>query len=167
MSSLSHLKGVRTRYRNTLLTEIQIGAGIISSDVQPSEEQEFVLKATKCAEKLKLYVDKLEFQSGKVSSALEEQSVDIDSVIEEDCNLCSKAMDCYLDLNQFKERLIEFIKMEKEKGEVKQSDLTSEIVDLQKEMKDILKFQIEQKEKENSKKNEESISVKLPKLDLI
>ena len=63
-------------------------------------------------EKNVLYVEKLELQSGKVSSAMEEQSEDIDSVIEEDCNLCSKAMDCYLELNQFKERLVEFIKKE-------------------------------------------------------
>ena len=51
MSSLSHLKGVRTRFRNILLTEIQIGVGIMSTEVKPPEEQQFVLKASKCAGK--------------------------------------------------------------------------------------------------------------------
>ena len=83
MSSLSNLKGVRTRYRNTLLTEIKTGIGIMSTEVKPPDEQQFVLKASKYAEKLKMYVEKLEFQSDKVSCAMEELNEDIDNVIEE------------------------------------------------------------------------------------
>lgn len=49
----------------------------------------------------------------------------------------------------------------------KESAVPSEIVDLQREMKDILRFQIEHEEKEYGKKDEGKTSVKLPKLDLI
>ncbi len=161
MSSLSHLKGVRTRYRNILTTEIQNGIGIMSTEVQKPNEQQYVMKASKCAEKVKLYVEKLESQSGKVISAMEQNDEDINSTMDEDCSLCSQAMDCFLDLNQFKERLVEFIKKESE--DMKEMNFTSEIVNLQKEMKDILKFQFEQKEQEK-REHEKQISVKLPEL---
>lgn len=165
MTSLSYLKGVKTRYRNILQTEIQNGSEILSTEITPPDEQQYVLRASKCAEKLQMYVGKLEIQSDKVACVMEEQGENIDNVIEEDCSLCSRAMDYFLDLNQFKERLVEFIKLEKE--EEKKSVIPSEIIDLQREIKDILKFQIEQKEIERVKETVERVSVRLPKLDLI
>ena len=51
MSTLSYLKGVRTRYRNILKEEIQLGSLIVSAEVSQAEKQDFVLKTSKCVEK--------------------------------------------------------------------------------------------------------------------
>ncbi|CAG2208913.1 unnamed protein product [Mytilus edulis] len=136
MSNVRFLKGVRTRYRNSIQTEILNGKQILSSEVDKLDEQRFVLEATKCADKLKMYSEKLEIQSGKLASALEDEGEVIDDIVGEDCELCSSVMDCYLDLIQFKERLVDFIK--KESIEVKENEFSSQIVELQREMKDIM-----------------------------
>ncbi|CAG2195806.1 unnamed protein product [Mytilus edulis] len=142
MSNVRFLKGVRTRYRNSIQTEILNGKQILSSEVDKLDEQRFVLEATKCADKLKMYSEKLEIQSGKLASALEDEGEVIDDIVGEDCELCSSVMDCYLDLIQFKERLVDFIK--KESIEVKENELSSQILELQREMKDIMQSQIKQ-----------------------
>ncbi|XP_071136486.1 uncharacterized protein [Mytilus edulis] len=169
MSNVRFLKGVRTRYRNSIQTEILNGKQILSSEVDKIDEQRFVLEATKCADKLKMYSEKLEIQSGKLASALEEEGEFIDDIVGEDCELCSNVMDCHLDLIQFKERLVDFIK--KESIEVKESEFSSQIVELQREMKDIMQSQIKQQheifKKQLINENENSTcSIKLPKLDL-
>ncbi|VDI16700.1 Hypothetical predicted protein [Mytilus galloprovincialis] len=142
MSNVRFLKGVRTRYRNSIQTEILNGKQILSSEVDKIDEQRFVLEATKCADKLKMYSEKLEIQSGKLASALEDEGEFIDDIVGEDCELCSNVMDCYLDLIQFKERLVDFIK--KESIEVKENEFSSQIVELQREMKDIMQSQMKQ-----------------------
>ncbi|CAG2249226.1 unnamed protein product [Mytilus edulis] len=63
MSNVRFLKGVRTRYKNSIQTEILNGKQILSSEVDKLDEQRFVLEATKCADKLKMYSEKLEIQN--------------------------------------------------------------------------------------------------------
>ncbi|CAG2209870.1 unnamed protein product [Mytilus edulis] len=113
MSNVRFLKGVRTRYRNSIQTEILNGKQILSSEVDKLDEQRFVLEATKCADKLKMYSEKLEIQSGKLASALEDEGEVINN-IDEHCELCSSVMDCYLDLIQFKERHIRSLEVLKQ-----------------------------------------------------
>ncbi|VDI73293.1 Hypothetical predicted protein [Mytilus galloprovincialis] len=169
MSNVRFLKGVRTRYRNSIQTEILNGKQILSSEVDKIDEQRFVLEATKCADKLKMYSEKLEIQSGKLASALKDEGEVIDDIVGEDCELCSNVMDCYLDLIQFKERLVDFIK--KESIEVKENEFSSQIVELQREMKDIMQSQMQQqheifKKQSINEKENSTCSIKLPKLDL-
>ncbi|CAG2200461.1 unnamed protein product [Mytilus edulis] len=169
MPASSYLKGVRTRYRNCLQVEIKSGLSILQTEVPLPEHQQYVFKSSKCVEKLKLYVNKLEVQSSKVADALgEEETEEIEKVVEEDCQLCSAATDCYLELEQYKERLVEFIKQES--GEKHEKIDPIQIVELQREMKDIVETQMKQQNeiliRQQMKENDES-SVKLPKIDII
>lgn len=169
MPASSYLKGVRTRYRNCLQVEIKSGLSILQTEVPLPEHQQYVFKSSKCVEKLKLYVNKLEVQSSKVADALgEEETEEIEKVVEEDCQLCSAATDCYLELEQYKERLVEFIKQES--GEKHEKINPIQIVELQREMKDIVETQMKQQNeiliRQQMKENDES-SVKLPKIDII
>ena len=72
MTTLSHIKGVRTTYRNILSSEIQEGNSLLQKEISNSQRQEYVHKSTKCIEKLKVYINKLEIQSIQVANALEE-----------------------------------------------------------------------------------------------
>ena len=67
------MKGVRTRFRSCLKTEIDIGSLILKSEGHYVEQQELVSKSSKCIEKLKLYVNKLEIQNSKLASALDDE----------------------------------------------------------------------------------------------
>lgn len=138
MTTLSHMKGVRTRYRNTLYSEIQEGNRILEKEVLESERQEYVYKSAKCVEKLKVYINKLEIQSTKVASSLDGDQAGIaEKVADEDCQLCADATDCYLELENYKERLVNDIKLESKESVEKFNPL--DLVQLQNEMKD---FQI-------------------------
>ena len=77
----SFLKGVRTRFRNILQTEIKVGYWIIGIEVTEWEYEVFVSKASKCADKIKMYVEKL------VAAEMEAQSDDITTIVDEDCIL--------------------------------------------------------------------------------
>ncbi|CAC5360796.1 unnamed protein product [Mytilus coruscus] len=52
-SVVSYLKGVRTRFRNSLKTEMQVGRGILNLEFPPIKQQDYVLKSSRCIEKLK------------------------------------------------------------------------------------------------------------------
>ena len=92
---------------------------------------------------MKLYLNKLEIQSGKVTETMEDDKPeDFDALVEEDCHLHSEAIERYLELEQFKERLVEFIR--KSNSVDKESDSTLQIVKLQIEMKNIFESQLKQ-----------------------
>jgi hypothetical protein len=134
MANLSYLKGVGTRFRGILQKEVELSVSVLQSEVLPSEEQEYILRTSKCIDRLKLYLNKLEIQSGKVAEAMgDDKQEEIDAIVEEDCHLHSEATDRYLELEQFKERLVEFIR--KSNSVDKESDSTFQIVKLQNEMK--------------------------------
>jgi len=165
-ANVTYLKGVRTRYRNIIQKEIQIGVSILQAEVTKANHEKCVLKATKCIERLKCYVEKLENQSSNLASAYDEETTEvIDGIVEEDCELCSEAMDCQLDLHEFNERLVREVKIE-----LKEEHLpVAPIVQIQEEIKGIvqsqMKMQHEMLEKQKIKEQEES-SVKLPKLEI-
>ena len=93
---------------------------------------------------MKLYLNKLEIiQSGKVTETMEDDKPeDFDALVEEDCHLPSEAIERYLELEQFKERLVEFIR--KSNSVDKESDSTLQIVKLQIEMKNIFESLLKQ-----------------------
>ncbi len=157
--TLKYLKAVRTRYRNTIEREIQESKMILSANVEQVDRKVLVDSASKCSEKLKLYSEKLEFQSGKLASVIEEEGGDIDTIIEQDDVLCSKAMDSYSDLSNFKERLVDSIKNEDKSD--KGSEFSVQIVELQKERKDLIQKQVMCEQNKQT-----GCSVKLPKLEL-
>ena len=72
----------------------------------------------------------------------EEDVEEIEKVVAEDCLLCSNAMDIYLELNQFRERIV----LVKEKTEVKAPLLevsnTTQLIKLQKNMQHLLDLQM-------------------------
>ena len=50
-SSVSYLKGVRTRFLNTLSNEIKNGTEILSCEKDKIDIEEYLVKVTKCIEK--------------------------------------------------------------------------------------------------------------------
>ncbi|CAC5398796.1 unnamed protein product [Mytilus coruscus] len=128
-----------------------------------------VHKSAKCIKKLKVYINKLEIQSIKVASSLEEdQSGTADKLANEDCKLCSDATDCYLELENFKERLVDNIKLETTENVEKINP--SDSIQLQQEMKDTIQTQLKQQEefiKSQQKGESTETNVKLPKIDII
>jgi hypothetical protein len=161
---------VRTRFRAIPQKGVELSVSILQSEVLPSEEQEYILRTSKCIDRLKLYLNKLEIQSGKVAEAMGDDKPDeIDAIVEEDCHLHSEATDRYLELEQFKERLVEFIR--KSNSVDKESDSTFQIVKLQNEMKNIFESQLKQHQEiieiQTKKEKDNSSPVKLPKLDII
>ena len=134
-ANVTYLKGVRTRY----CKEIQIGVSILQAEVTKANHKKCVLKATKCIKRLKCYVEKLENQSSNLASAYDEETTEvIDGIVEEDCQLCSQAMDCQLDLQEFKERLVREVKVELKEEHVP----VAPIVQIQEEIKSIVQSQL-------------------------
>jgi hypothetical protein len=84
-------------------------------------------------------------------------------------HLHSEATDRYLELEKFKERLVEFIR--KSNSVDKESDSTFQIVKLQNEMKNIFESQLKQHQEiieiQTKKEKDNSSPVKLSKLDII
>lgn len=74
----------------------------------------------------------------------DDQPEAVENIVEEDCNLCSDAIDCYIELDQFKERLVEFMKSENSKESDKLD--SSQIIQLQKDMTDIVQTQLKQQQ---------------------
>ncbi|CAC5373097.1 unnamed protein product [Mytilus coruscus] len=138
-SVVSYLKGVRTRFRNSLKTEMQV------------------------------YVNKLEIQSAKVSCSLEDdQTALVENIVQEDCQLCSDATDYYLELEQYKERLVNVIKSHSRENYEKINPI--QIIELQQEMKEIVVTQLKQQKEmfeSQQKKEKDECNVKLPKIDII
>ena len=168
MAGLAYLKGVRTRFRNTLESEIRMAKDLLTSDCDERNLNEIKVNITKCLEKLKTYSGKVEFQTEKLSAAMgEEDLTEIEKIVDEDCLLCSNATDIYLELKQFKENIV----LVKEKAEVKEPPLdvsnTTQLIELQKNMQHLLDSQLKQQEVSNKKESELSSCVKLPKIELV
>jgi hypothetical protein len=167
MSNISYIKGVRTRFRKTLESEIKKATDLLESDYEEYELEERIAHVSKCVEKLKAYREKVETQSEKFASLLKEDDTDlIQNVLEEDCDLCTHAMDMFLDLQHYREKLL----CAKEKMVIKpiaaeESD-TNTLIQIQKDMQKILSAQLKQQELSYRKESERTLSVKLPKIDM-
>lgn len=51
-------------------------------------------------------MNKFEIQSSKVASSFEDDPTSVENIAEDDCQLCSDATDCYLELEQYNVRLV-------------------------------------------------------------
>ena len=87
----------------------------------------------------------------------------IETIIENDCDLCSVAMEVYLDLQQYKEKVV-FKQIKKEKEE---EPLALKLVELQTDMQRLLRTQMKQNEESKKSEAERRSSVKLPKIEMI
>jgi len=67
MASITSLKAVRTRYRNTLNKELHAASDLLKSDTTDTDA---VSMLNKSIDILRTYIDKLEIQSGKLSDAV-------------------------------------------------------------------------------------------------
>ena len=110
MASLPYVKGVRTRYRNTLTEKIDYCAEIISSNLDESDIERLITNSEKCIKMLKMYGDKLELQSEKLAWAMAEaqpeNSKELERVADEDMKLCSEASDSVMELEAFVEKMV-------------------------------------------------------------
>lgn len=122
MASLPYVKGVRTRYRNTLTEKIDYCAEIISSNLDESDIERLITNSEKCIKMLKMYGDKLELQSEKLACAMAEaqpeNSKELERVADEDMKLCSKASDSVMKLEAFVEKMV----ILKKKSDTDQAD---------------------------------------------
>ena len=168
-SNIPYLKGVRTRYINIVKKETSVGSDILALDPEIEEEKEVIPKIDNCIEKLQVYSEKVECQTEKLAEAIgDSDSVLTAQLIDENEDVCDRAMECVLQLKQFKEKL-KLTKVyaveEKEKVEMNQ------IVELQKQMNEIVFNQMKQQhefiEKQELKKKEQDTAVKLPKLEIV
>ena len=168
-SDIPYLKGVRTRYINIVKKETSVGSDILALDPEIEEEKEVIPKIDNCIEKIQVYSEKVECQTEKLAEAIgDSDSVLTAKLIDENEDVCDRAMECVLQLKQFKEKLKltkVYAAEDKEKVEMNQT------VELQKQMNEIVFNQMKQQhefiEKQELKKKEQDTAVKLPKLEIV
>ena len=171
MASVTHLKGVRTRFRNVLEKNIASGNGLLQCDIENCDVGRIISETNKCIQSLQLYSDKLENHCEKVASAFEaSDQTFVEQITEEDGALCAEALECSFSLQQHKDLLIS-VREQNEKNQIKSetsSDSQSEqLISLQRDMQRLFEIQIQQQEKLMDSKTNKSSSIKLPKLELI
>lgn len=168
MANISYIKGVRTRFRNVLEREISVAKDLLTYIVKDGEEEEMELKISKCMEKLKSFIEKVETQSEKLCCFIKESVSElIGMILDEDCSLCTEALDLHSDLKHFKEKNVLRIKKSTIKEEAVDHSTTKQLLDLQANMQKLLESQLKQKEHFEMKSLENVSTVKLPKIEMI
>lgn len=66
-TNLTYLKGIRTWYRNFLEKEVEIGNGILRSDLTEINADEAIVTIEKCIEKIEHFSEKVEVQMEKIN----------------------------------------------------------------------------------------------------
>ncbi|XP_053388626.1 uncharacterized protein LOC128551737 [Mercenaria mercenaria] len=163
-SNLRYLKSVRTRFRNTLKEEVEKAASLLTSESEEYELDEKISSASSCMEKISLYREKVENQSEKLVTSMGE-SEEIEVIVDDDCSLCFRAMDIYLELKNFLSKLYK-LKDKLEEKTHEESD-THLLIQLQQNMQQLMSSQMKQQEFTNRKEAEKLSAVKLPKIDMI
>ena len=103
-SSVSYLNGVRTRFLNTLTTEIKNETDILSCDGDKIDIEEFIGKVNKCIEKKEKYSNKLESQTEKLAEKISDnESEFIEQCIDENEKVINSSDACRSGLKHFKE----------------------------------------------------------------
>ena len=88
-SNVPYLKGVRTRYINTLKKRNREQFGLLSVDVGLVDESELIFKVNSCVERLQLYCDKVENQTEKLAEAVGDSDAELTAVIiDENESIC-------------------------------------------------------------------------------
>ena len=162
------MKGVRTRYINILKKEILVTSDILAFDIEFEDEKELIPKIDNCIERLQLYAEKVESQTEKLPEIIGDKDTDVTAqLISENEEVCDGAIEYVMQLNQFKEK-VKFAKVEED--EKKEKTGVNQMVELQKQMNEIVFNQMKQQhellEKQELKEKELSNAVKLPKLEI-
>ncbi|XP_053389852.1 uncharacterized protein LOC123530907 [Mercenaria mercenaria] len=158
MANLTYLKGVRTRYRNVLDSSIEEGRNLLKGEIE------------ECVEKIKSYNDKVESQSEKLAVALgETDNEQTESIVNDDCELCSDAIEVYLDLKEYKGKLESARQKQNIKPVAVPNEQCDALIELQQNMQRLMAAQIKQQQdfmnRQDKKKHPNT--VKLPKLEMI
>lgn len=168
-TNLTYMKGVRTRCRGMLEKELQFGLELLQRDVTSDGKERCLMDINKCVKKLQVYSRELEEQSDKLECALgDDNNVAIEKILDEDTALCSQATECYLDLKQFKDKLLPPTKPESSVLESKTSD-SEKLFEIQREMQNMMLQQMRQQQERSENKinrNNTTYSTKLPKLEI-
>ena len=167
-SNIPYLKGVRTRYINILKKEILVASDILAFDLEFEDEKELIPKIDNCIERLQLYAEKVESQTEKLAETIGDKDTDLTAqLISENEDVCDGAIEYVMKLKQFKEK-VKFAKVEKDEKREKAG--MNQMVELQKQMNEIVFNQMKQQhellEKQELKEKELSNAVKLPKLEI-
>ena len=102
MSSEKYIKGVRTRHRNSLEREIKCCNEILARQTEECNKEQDIVNSTKCIKLLKSYCEKVEIQSEKYISLLQDSDDDVEQILDEDYSLCAKAMECCVELEEYR-----------------------------------------------------------------
>ncbi|XP_053372924.1 uncharacterized protein LOC128546434 [Mercenaria mercenaria] len=173
MASVTHLKGVRTRFRNIIEKNVQICANLSQRDIEIESVDASIAETNKCIQNLQVHNEKLEKKSDKLATALEDTDPEfVLQITNDDSTLCALAVECCIDLQLLKEKFVCYKGKQQTKvfnSEKKEQLHTEELVQLQRNMQKFMEMQIEQQERfmESQKQKDKVSSIKLPKLDLI
>ena len=87
-ANVPYLKGVRTRFLNSLNQEVLHGLTLLQSNMEQIDIEQCSKKINKCVEKIQTYCDKLENQTDWLADAIGEKEVELtQSLIEENKNV--------------------------------------------------------------------------------
>ena len=76
-SKVQYLKGVRTRYVNTLQKETKLGQDLIPISGDVSDEIEFMIRCNSIIERIQLYHEKVENQTEKLAEAVDDSDEEL------------------------------------------------------------------------------------------
>jgi len=167
--SIAHCKGVRTRYRNILQAEIDTSFQLIKGEKYV--ERSNTAQTDKCIEKLAMYCEKLDLQSEKLASFVEDDEV-VSKFLDEDCILSEKARESLIMLKGYKADML--AKSKDSERDTRRYDTENEgLMKLQSDMQQLMATQLRQQQEvlEREDRREHNVrqsenSVKLPKIDI-
>ena len=168
MSKVSYMKGVRTKYRNTLARECDKAQRILQEDVMKYKDvDELTETGQVCLRLLNTYTAKLESVSKELACVTgESESELIQKILDEDSELILDVEETMYKLERFLRNLTK----DGEKEATKTSTEMHQIMQIQGQVQELMVKQLkEQREffhRYEYKEKKESTSVKLPKLDL-
>ena len=170
-ANVPYLKGVRTRFPNSLNQEVLHGLTLLQSNMEQIDVEQCSKEINKCVEKIQTYCDKLENQTDRLADAIGEKEVELTQLlIEENKNVCDSAMECIINLHEFKAGLTKPRIKEGLKLEAQEKARFEHFVEQQEKMQNMFMQQIQQQqdliEKHILKEKDHSSTIKLPKLDM-
>ena len=105
-STVPYLKGIRTKYLNTLKSEIKYGYVILACDREQIDTKDSILRTNKCIDKIERYIDKLEIQTDKLTEKVDDSdNTFIQQCVDENEDVFCKATEYCSDLRNVKEWL--------------------------------------------------------------
>ena len=141
MENIEYIKDFRTGLRNILQKEISLSLEILQEDI-PKNKTDIKQQLTKCIvclKKIPILIEKVEMQSEKLCSLLDDSESDLlEKVIEDDSNLLNTTIECCVKLRQHKEMLTSLNSKTVESQVTQkpdQSAFVNKIMQIQKDMK--------------------------------